>query len=555
MANSQAQSVVFQPEAAAGLRRGINLMADALRPTYGARPRVVAIAGAAPDLAPELLDNGDLILRRILELPDRDADMGAMFVRRAVWRQHKLTGDGTVTAAILLQSIYNQGATYLAAGNNAMMLRRYLQEGAAVILGELDRMAIRVEGEKAVARVAASVCYDTEIAEYLGEIFSIIGEYGRLEIREGHTRVLGREYVEGVYWDGGILSKEMLFPVTQPGAESGVTLERTLVRAEIHDAAVLIFDGDIVDPETLHPILTLAFRADIRRLLIIAGSMSERVLSMLLINRHPQVMLTLPVKVPGELLEDIAANMEDLAYLTGGRPISLAAGESIEHASLSDLGRARRAWADASYFGIAGGGGDPRELRRHIARLRAAFSASEDATARRKLRDRIGRLIGGAAVIWVGAATESEITFRKELAERAAEAVRGALMSGIVPGGGGAYMACRRTLRERLDASPDPDQRAAYRILIRALEEPARVLATNAGVNPGVVVAEIDLLGPGYAYDVVAERMVAVEETGLWDSASVLKMAIVGAVGSAALALTTGVVVHSKKLASSNSAR
>lgn len=545
--NGKDRAVVFQQEAAAGLRRGINQMADALRPTYGARPRVVALAGATPDLAPELLDSGNVILRRVLELPDRDIDMGAMFVRRTVWRQHELTGDGTATAAILLQSIYNQGATYLAAGNNAMTLRRYLQEGLAVILGELDRMAIRVEGEKAVARVAASVCHDTEIAEYLGEIFSIIGEYGRLEIREGQRRTIGREYVEGVYWDGGILSKELLAPSAQPGAESGVTLERTLVRAEIYDAGVLIYDGDIVDPEDLVPVLTLALKADIRRLLIIAGSVSERVLSMLLINRHPQVMLTIPVKIPGDLPDETAAHMEDLAYLTGGHAFSMAAGESIEHATLADLGRARRAWADASYFGIAGGGGDSRELRRHIARLRAAFSHSDDGAARKKLRDRIGRLLGGTAVMWVGAATESEITFRRELAERAAEAVRGALMTGIVPGGGSAYLACRRPLRERLAASSDPDQRAAYRILIRALEEPARVLAINAGISPGEVVREIELLGPGYAYDVAADRMVAVEETGLWDTASVLKMAITGAVGSAALALTTGVLVHHKK--------
>jgi chaperonin GroEL len=545
--NSKDRAVVFQQEAAEGLRRGINQMADALRPTYGARPRVVAIAGATPDLAPELLDSGNVILRRVLELPDRDIDMGAMFVRRTVWRQHELTGDGTATAAILLQSIYNQGATYLAAGNNAMTLRRHLQEGLALILDELDRMAIRVEGEKAVAHVAASVCHDTEIAEYLGEIFSIIGEYGRLEIREGQRRTIGREYVEGVYWDGGILSKEMLSSAAQPGDESGVTLERTLVRAEIHDAGVLIYDGDIVEPEDLYPVLTLALKADIRRLLIIAGSVSERVLSMLLINRHPQVMLTIPVKIPGDLPDETAMHMEDLAYLTGGHAFSMAAGESIEHATLADLGRARRAWADASYFGIAGGGGDSRELRRHIARLRAAFSLSDDGAARKKLRDRIGRLLGGTAVMWVGAATESEITFRRELAERAAEAVRGALMTGIVPGGGSAYLACRRPLRERLAASSDPDQRAAYRILIRALEEPARVLAINAGISPGEVVQEIDLLGPGYAYDVAADRMVAVEETGLWDTASVLKMAITGAVGSAALALTTGVVVHHKK--------
>jgi len=184
--------VVFQPAAAQGLQRGINQMVNAIRPTLGPRSRFVAIGRMDRNRSPELVDNGGVIVRRTLALPDRDADMGAMFVRQMVWRQHERHGDGTATLAVLFQSIFNQGVTYLASGGNAMLLRNYLEKGLRVILAELAAMATSIEGEQALARLAESICYDPALARLLGEIFDIIGEYGRLEVRDGSGRELER---------------------------------------------------------------------------------------------------------------------------------------------------------------------------------------------------------------------------------------------------------------------------------------------------------------------------------------------------------------------------
>lgn len=537
--------MVFEPTTAQGLRRGINQMADMLRPTLGPHPRLVALhQGNDFGLAPALLDNGSVICRGVRQLADRDADLGAMFVRRLVWQQNDLAGDGTTTAAILLQSIFNQGLAYLAGGGSAMALRRYLKEGLQIIRRELAAMAAPVEGEKAVAQVAASVCHDPELARYLGEVFAIIGEYGRLVIREGQERGVKREYIEGAYWDGGILSHDML---ALPTAETKIARDQRTLHGELENAAVLMTDGDIKEPEDLIPILRLVLGQGLRRLFIIAASVSERALAMLHANRAAGVLSSLAVKAPGALGEDTAAALEDIAYLTGGRPISVMSGETFAQARPDDLGLARRVWAAADRFGLRGGAGNPHELRRHITRLRAACQTTDDPARRKKLRDRIGVLIGGAAVLWVGGATEAELGVRMELAERSAEVLRGALREGIVPGGGAAFMACRRALREHLAQCADPDERAAYRILIRALEEPARVLAANSGYSPSAIIAQMDLLGPGYTFDMRPGRMVAVEQTGLSDVAAVLRMAITGAVSSAALALTTGVIVHHKR--------
>lgn len=539
------QRVVFEPATAQGLRRGINQMADMLRPTLGPHPRLVALhQGNDYALAPALLDNGGVIMRGVSQLADRDADLGAMFVRRLVWQQNDLAGDGTTTAAILLQSIFNQGMAYLAGGGSTMVLRRYLKEGLQIILRELDAMAVPVEGEKAVSHVAASVCHDAELAKFLGELFAILGEHGRLVIREGQERGIRREYIEGAYWDGGILSHDML---ARPTAEANIARDQRSLHGELENAAVLMTDGDIKEPEDLIPILRLVLGQGLRRLFIIAASVSERALAMLHANRAAGVLASLAVKAPGTLGDDTAAALQDIAYLTGGRPISVMSGETFEQARPEDLGLARRAWADADRFGLRGGAGNSHELRGHITRLRAAFQTTDDPERRKKLRERIGVLIGGAAVLWVGGATEAELSVRMELAERSAEVLRGAMREGVVPGGGAALMACRRPLREHLAQCDDTDERAAYRILIRALEEPARVLAENSGYNPSSVIAEMDLLGPGYAFDMRPGRMVDVEQTGLADVASVLRMAITGAVSSAALALTTGVIVHHKR--------
>ncbi len=526
--------VVFQPAAYRGMQKGINQMVEAIRPTLGPRPRIVAIERTPNNKAPELLDDGGTIARRIIQISNRDADMGAMFIRHLLWRLHEEVGDGTATAAVLFQSIYNQGVHHVVSGGNAMQLRRYLEKATPVILDELTGMTIHLEGKERLAQIAEAICYDPPMAKLLGEIFDIIGEHGRLEIRSGRGRELEREYVEGMYWETGLFSREMI-------------ADHTLFRTQLENAAILISDLEIDDPRQLLPVIGMAMQAEIRALLIIASRLSDHAVALLLANRHPEKFQAIVVKTPGFGLTDQAAALEDLAVLTGGRAITKIAGYSLQEVTLEDLGHARRVWADRSNFGIVGGKGDPRGLRQYIANLRSAFSSTEDREARKKLQQRIGKLIGGSATLRIGGVTELELNARKELAERTAEALRGAIMEGVLPGGGASLLACRPTLERMMDQSSDPDERAAFRILIRALEEPLRTIVTNVGFDDREIMAEIKRAGPGYGFDVVSEQTVDMAQAGIFDVATVLKSAVHSAIAGAALALTTDVLVHHKK--------
>lgn len=534
MKTTYTPGVVFQPKSSRALQRGINQIVDAVRPTLGPRPRLVALTRVASTGSPELLDNAGVIARRIIELPDRDADMGAMFVRHMLWNQHEREGDGTATTAVLFQSLFNQGLHYLASDGNAMVLRRYLEEGLEVILDELARQAVPVEGPQALARVAAAVCGDPPMARLLGEIFDIIGEYGRIEIRTGRGRDLEREYVEGIYWKGGAVSRHM-------------TNGKPHNRAELQDARILVSDLELTQPEEILPVLIAARQAKVRSLLLIARQFAEPVLATILVNNKPGEFDILAVKTPGLTIPEIMGVLEDMSFLTGARIFSKQGGERLAGIRAEDLGHARRAWADREFFGIVGAQGDPRALRQHIARLKAAHSAIGDLAERKNLRERIGKLTGGAATLWIGGNTEAEVNVRKELAEHTIEAVRGALLAGVVPGGGTALLDCRPALRDRLKAATASEERAAYRILIRALEEPARTIIANAGFDVDEVMAEIRQAGRGHGFDVEAEQVVPMASRGVLDSGSALKAAVKLAVLSAGIALTADVLVHHKK--------
>jgi chaperonin GroEL len=239
--------------------------------------------------------------------------------------------------------------------------------------------------------------------------------------------------------------------------------------------------------------------------------------------------------------------MQDVQMLIGGRPVIKEAGDSLESVTLADLGRARRVWGDRNYFGIVGGQGDPRALRAHLANLRAVYAESRDSEQRDLLRRRIGKLMGGSAILWVGAATESEVKLRKELAERTAQALRGAILEGTLPGGGSAFLACRPRLRQMLRDGQNPDEHAAYRILLRALEEPARTIVRNAGFNPDEVMAEIKHASEDCGFDVRTGQVTNMREAGIVDATGAMREAWRSAVSSAALALSVDVLVHKKQ--------
>jgi chaperonin GroEL len=536
MEKSRTERVIFQPATYEGMEKGIDQIVNVVRPTLGPLPRVVALDRIVSDKMPEILDDGGVITRRIIQIAGRDEDMGAMFVRQLLWRLYEKTGDGTATAAVLFQAVFKEGIRYITAGGNAMVLRRHLEEGLRVILDELSTMATPVEGKEKLAQIAESICYDPPLAKLLGEIFDIIGEYGRLEVRSGRSRELEREYVEGMYWDkSGVVSRQMIS-------------DHKELRTQMEDAAVLISNLEIEDPRQLMIVLAKALETRVKKLMIVANNLSDNAIAVLMqASKDPEKFQAIAVKAPGINIHDQTAALEDLAVLTGGQALVRAAGQTLESLTPQHLGRARKAWADRYNFGIVGGKGDPRTLRRHIATLRTAFGKIDDTEDRKRLQERIGKLMGGSATLWVGAATEVQIDARKELAKRTAEAVRGAIRAGVVLGGGTSLLACRPVLQAIADQSDDPDKRAAYRILIKAMEAPTRTIISNAGYDASEVMAQVKLAGPNHGFDVRTGQVVDMTQTGIFDAVNTLQAAVHGAVSSAALALTIDVLIHRKE--------
>ena len=527
-------AVMFQPATYRNLQQGINQMVNAIRPTLGPQPRLTVINRITNDKGPEILDDGGTIARRIIQLKNRNADVGAMFVRQLLWHLHEQVGDGTATAAVMFQTLFNEGIKYITSGGNAAILHNYLQQSLRVIDQELAAMTMPIEGKERLAQIAQSICYDPPLAKMMGEVFDIIGEHGRLELRTGQGRELEREYVEGIYWEKGVLSRAMLTdPVKQ--------------RTDLENAAILISDLEIEEPDHLMPTMLLAVKAEQRAMVVIASKLSDKVLGFLHANNKPDKFQVIAVGVPGVTGTDQAAELQDLAVLTGGRPFLRAAGDTLRNVLFEDLGQARRAWADRDNFGIIGGKGDPRQLRQHIATLRAAFKNAKTADDRESIQKRIGKLMGGSATVWIGAMTETELEGRKELAKRTASAIRGAVHEGVVSGGGVALLNCRPAIQKLLNQAVNPDERAAYRILLKGLEAPFRTIVANAGHDDREMMAEVKLAGPGYGFDVQSRQVVDMLKAGILDVAAVQRAAARSAISGAALALTIDVVVQHKK--------
>lgn len=524
--------MVFQPASAAALRQGTAQIVGAIRPTLGPRPRLTAIADVmVRSRRPELLDDAGTIARRIIALASPAANTGAMLLRNALWQLREEVGDGAATAAVMFQTILDGGLRYSAAGGDVVALRAGLGRGFHLIRAALAEMARPLEGQDAIARMAEAICYDPPLACILGEVFDIIGEYGQLEVRSGNGRGLEREYVEGTYWKSSWFSARMITDVTQQ-------------EASVSNAVILISNLEFKEADELIPILELAARHQGQPLVIVAQDMSDRALSMLLLNQQDGRRPILAVKAPAAL--GVAGEpmwaLEDLACLTGGRVFRRETGETLSTICWGDLGRARRAWATAHHFGVVGGGGNPIQLRQHVTKLRQSLPDLKDHTLRRLTQERLGRLTGGAALVWVGGETVSDCTFRQDQAERTAQALRGALRDGVVPGGGTAFLDSRSCLLARATSEAE---HMAYRILGQALEAPARTILNNAGFEPSGYLSQVESAGPGHGVDVRSGRVVKMTDEGIVDGVSVLQATLRTAIVTAGLALSVDVLVQS----------
>ncbi len=525
----QVPGVKYRPAVQRGFRRGIDQLVRAIAPTLGPHPRHVVSQTMFQGQRPESLDNGAIIARRIVMLADRVEDVGAMVLREMLWKVYLTGGDGTATAAVLFDVIHRQGLTYIAAGGNAMRLRQCLDEAAQGLLDELDEMTWPLAGQQGLSRYAESLSHDADLAQVLAEAFDLLGADGRLEIRPGRNRKLVLELFDGLYWEGGLFTHSL--------AEGGPG------RLSLNEPAFLVTDLEIQLPDELVPLLELACREGVPSLVLLASSISEPAQALLALPANRRRLQVAAVKTPSGNVPR-PDYVEDLTRLVGGRPLLAAAGDRLEAVRPENLGHARRAWADKEKMGLEAGGGDPRQLRRHIAELRRALARANAPDDRKRLQQRLGQLIYGSGVLWVGATTRLQIEARQELATRTAEAIRGALREGVVPGGGVALLNLKPGLQAKARAAGDLEQRVAHKILAQAVEAPLRTLLANSGCRPEQVLADLAQLPAGHGFDVTRGEIKDMHAAGIVDSAAVVKAALRNAIHSASLALTIDVLIQ-----------
>ncbi len=519
--------VIHQPQTQRALKRGITTLVKAIAPTLGPTPRR-SIAQNQSKF--ELLDDGGTIARRIVALPEPDEDVGAMLLRQTLWQVHQHVGDGAATTALLYARVYGEGLRCIAAGADPMRLRAALMALLPSVIERLLSDARPLRGEDELKALAFSLCYDETMAAVLGEVIHTIGRYGQVDVRAGHGRGMEYNYVEGGYWRGGAQSKTMLRGAHRPVAE-------------MHDAAILVTDMDIEEPRDLVPLMSLALRGGIEKLLLVVASISDKGLSVVLDERLKDKIQTVVVKIDAFHPGDLSGAQEDIALLTGAKPQLQKAGHSLERVKADDFGGARWVWADDSNFGVASGKGDPRQLRDAVRSLRAAYASAESDDDKSRLLERLGRLNGGLATVYVGGVAEDEIRQRKETAERTLRALRRAADHGVIPGGGVALLRCRESLQEEAARHDNLEARFARLIMAAACEAPIRQLLKNAGYDPSEILARMRHSGDGAGFDALRGEIVDVAEAGILDVAQVQAEALRRAVSSAALALTIDALV------------
>jgi chaperonin GroEL len=509
--------------------RGMDSMSRLIRPTLGPMARTVAIAPIV-GRDPEILDSGATIARRTIQLADPLEDMGGMIVRHLAWRQFETVGDGTATAVVLAQRLIHEANRCVTAGWSPVPLKRGIERGLQVALAELRRQARTIELPEEIAGVVAGVVRDPKVAEMIGEIVDSVGPDGAILVENAQATETVYEYVDGVRWNEGYFSS---FFVKEGSATVRLLNPRILFTDHFLDRA-----------EQLQPTLEACLAAGEKSVMVVAPDVKDSALSLLLVNRDRGVLDdVLAVKTPS-FGEQRLRILEDLAVICGGRCVREGAGESLAEVTLADLGRARQAWAHRTMFGILGGQGDRAQIRARIAEAKVELSNVEnDNYVRDKIKERIGKLAGTAAILLVGAHTSSAQAEMKVRVEAAVTAARAAVQDGVAAGGGAALLGCVPALEE-LATDLDAEERQGVRALMRALEEPMRTIAGNAGLEPSGILHEARARGPEWTFDVVREVWVGAIEAGIVDPLPILTSALETAVSAASVALTAEVLVH-----------
>jgi chaperonin GroEL len=521
-----AKRLRFDEDARRELRHGVDILANAVRATLGPRGRNVVLDkrfGAA------VITKDGVTVAREIDLDDRFHNMGAQLVKQVAIRTNDIAGDGTTTATVLAQALFHEGIRNIAAGANAMYLRRGMEQALRVALPALRDMAVPVEDKATIEAVASISANDRRIGKLIADVMEQVGKDGVITIEDGRGIDDEVEIVDGLQVDTGWISQ--YFVTNQDRME-----------AALDDPYILITDYQISDIRTLIPLLEKVLQVS-KNLFVICTDLTDEALSAMIVNKMRGNMNPLFIKAPS-FGDRRKAIMEDLAILTGATFITSDMGRKLEDTQLADLGHAHRVVSDQKRTTIVEGAGSDEAIQARIRQLRAQIQDTTSDFDREKAQERLAKLAGGVAVIKAGGATEVEVKEKKFRLEDALSATRAAVEEGVVPGGGVAYLRIQPKLDELIATMPAGDERTGAMLVRHALAYPLRQIIDNAGLEPSVIVEQVrEAKDPNVGYDAGDERMGNMFELGILDPVKVTRVALENAVSVAALMLTTEAAV------------
>jgi chaperonin GroEL len=524
-----AKELHFNVDARAALKRGVDKLAEAVKVTLGPKGRNVVLDKKFG--APTVTKDGVTVAKEV-ELSDPIENMGAQMVKEVATKTSDVAGDGTTTATVLAQAIFREGLKNVTAGSNPMAIKRGIERAVTAVIEELKKMSVMTAGKKEIAQIGAiSANNDKEIGDVIADAMEKVGKDGVITVEEARGIETTLETVDGMQFDRGYISP---YFVTDPDK----------MEAVLEDATILIHDKKISAMKDLLPILEKTAQAG-RPLLIIAEDIEGEALATLVVNKLRGTLKVCAVKAPG-FGDRRKAMLQDIATLTKGQVVSDEVGFKLENAVLTDLGRAKRIVIDKDNTTIIDGAGDAEAIKGRIKEIEVAMDKTTSDYDKEKLQERKAKLAGGVAVINVGAATESEMKEKKARVEDALHATRAAVEEGIVPGGGVALIRAQRALKGiKLE---DHDEQIGIDIIRRALEEPMRMIAYNAGAEGSIVVEKVrSSKDDQFGYNALTDVYENLVTAGVIDPTKVARTALQNAASIASLMLTTEALIVEKK--------
>jgi chaperonin GroEL len=517
-----AKQILYGEEARRALKAGIDALANAVKVTLGPRGRPVALDRKFG--APNVINDGVSIAKDI-ELPDPFENMGAQLVKEAAIKTNDKCGDGTTTATVLAQAIVNGGFKNIAAGADAMSLKRGVEKGVTAVVAELKKMSTPVTTKEQIAQVATISAADAEVGSLIAEVMEKVGKDGVITVEESKGLLFETEYVEGMEFDRGYISP---YFITNP----------ELMKTELEDPYILITDKKISAIADLLPVLEKILQVS-KNLVVIAEDIEGEALATLVVNKLRGTLNCLAVKAPG-FGDRRKAMLEDISILTGGKVISEEIGRKLDSTTVADLGRARKVVADKDNTTIVEGKGSEADIQARIKQIKAQIDETTSDYDKEKLQERLAKLAGGVAVIKVGAATEVELKEKKHRVEDALSATRAAVEEGILPGGGVALINATAAL-DKIKA--EGDEATGVAILRQALEEPLRWIAINSGEEGSVVLDKVKRSKKGVGFDALRDEYGDMVAKGIIDPLKVTRTGLENASSIASMILTTEALV------------